>query len=214
MSDPLRVEPEPEEDYEGLFEQLTEVVHADPSWKAKYVDRKISPRVRLAAKYYNSGIAKTLGEAAKLAGLHPGTLYAMNVSGNEEYNRISGEAAKNADIATGEISIVLQRLGRNALQTIEELRAKSDSESIKLKAAIDLADRSPETSKIQKMQVATISLEGKDIAALTRSLVEAAEVQGRFSEMATGDYVKVTTESASPQLSLPTPHEVTDDTSK
>lgn len=208
MSDPLRADENQteEEDYEGLFEQLTEVVHSEPTWKAKYTDRKISPRVRLAAKYYNSGIAKTLGEAARLAGLHPGTLYAMNISGNEEFNRISAQAAKNADIATGDISAVLQRLGRNALITIEELRAKSDSESIKLKAAIDLADRSPETSKVQKTASLGITLEGKDIAELTRSLVEAAKVQNEFIGVTTGDYVKVTTESVVPQHSLPIQH--------
>ncbi len=195
------------DEYAGLFSQLAEANIQPPHWKDKYAHRKISPRIRLAAKYYNSGIAPTLGEAARLAGLHPGTLYAMNVSDNEEYKRIGDQAAKNADIATGEISIVLQRLGRNALQTIEDLRINADKDETKLKAAIDLADRSPETSKIQKLQVQSISLDGKDVEVLTRSLVEAAEVQGRFTDATTGDYVKVTPpDQLELQHSLPQSH--------
>jgi hypothetical protein len=217
MSNPLRDEDD-DETYEGLLAQLADASHetvsriaGKESWRARFADRKISPRVRLAAKYYNSGIAKTLREAAHLACLHPGTLYAMNASNNEEFNRISGEAAKNADIATGDISAVLQRLGRNALITIEDLRAKSESEAIRLKAAIDLADRSPETSKVQKMQVQTISMDGKDVEALTKALVESEHVQRDFKEVTVGDFVKVTTEVPSPQLSLPTPNMATTD---
>lgn len=208
MSDPLRSD---ENEYEGLFDQIVATVSEpiatnEPEWKRRFAGRKISPRVRIAARLYNTGIARTLGEAAKMAGLAPATLYAMNVSDNEEYNRIASQAAKDSDIATGDISAVLQRLGRNALITIEALRASSESEAIRLKAAIDLADRSPETSKIQKMQVQTITMEGKDVAELTRGMIEAAQVQAQFTEVTTGDFVKVTTESHAPQLSLPTPH--------
>lgn len=214
MSDPLRADDL--ENYEGLFAQLAEQVERGeltpgnkPSrWKEKFADRKISPRLRMAAKLYHSGIAKTLGEAAKMASLAPATLYAMNISDNEEFNRICTVADKERDIATGDISLVLQRLGRNALTTIEELRAKSESESIRLKAAIDLADRSPETSKITKLQVASLSMDGKDVESLTKALVEAEHVRAKYAEVATGDFVRVSTEAPTSELAaLPKPKE-------
>lgn len=177
------------------------------SWKDRYADRKVSPRMRIAAKLYQSGIAKTLGEAAKLAGLAPSSLYAMNISENDEFNRISNKAAVDREIATGDISVVLQRLGRSALTKLNSLMETSGSEGIQLKAAQDLADRSPETSKVQKLAISSISLDGQDIGKITAAMVEAAEVKMKFVEVTTGDFVRVSTDAPaiSELTALPAP---------
>lgn len=177
------------------------------SWKDRYAGRKVSPRMRIAAKLYQSGIAKTLGEAAKLAGLAPSSLYAMNVSENDEFNRISSKAALDRDIATGDISVVLQRLGRSALSKLHTLMETSDSEGIQLKAAQDLADRSPETSKVQKLAISSISLDGQDVAKLTAAMVESAEVKQKYVEATEGDFVRVSIDAptATDLPALPVP---------
>jgi hypothetical protein len=176
----------------------------DGTWRDTYRNRRnFSPRMKLAAKLYGTGIAKTLGEASRLAGMSPATIYVMNSSGNEEFKRLIGEAERSRDIATGDISAVLQRLGRSGLAKIDQLREHAESEAVQLKAAIDLADRSPETSKIQRHAIASVSIEGHEVEKLTKALVEAAMVQQQYSAVHIGDFVKVSTDVGEPKA-LPT----------
>ena len=56
----------------------------------------------------------------------------------------------------------MTELGRKAVQKLAHLMEWSGQEAIQLRAAIDLADRSPETQKVQKHQVESFSLSGKD----------------------------------------------------
>jgi hypothetical protein len=150
--------------------------------------RNPGPRVRLAAKLYAKGIARTKKEACSMAGCHPSYLTLMR--DNEVIRRIHAESERQLDIATGDINIILQTLGREGLNTINELRQRSSSEAIQLKAAIDLADRSPETSKIQKHQLQSISLEGEDVSRLIAGMVEAAKVQKEFEHVHSGSFNK------------------------
>lgn len=161
---------------------------------------KPSPRTRRAAQLYGSGIAKTKKEAAEIAGIHPG--YLTNLSnGNSEIKRLIGEAEKSASIAVGDINQTLIRLGREGLATIDQIRRNASSEAIQLKAAIDLADRSPETSKVQKHQVESLSLDGEDVERLTKAMVESARIRADFAEVHEANYVKVTTDL--PAIALP-----------
>jgi hypothetical protein len=178
-----------------------------PSWKELYAQRKLSPRVRL----YGSGIAKTMEEASRLANLNPMTLYGMNAANNPEFKRLVGLAEEHRDIATGDISIVLQRLGRKALDTINRLREDAESEAVQLKAAIDLADRSSETSKIQRHAIATISIEGEDVERLTKTLVESASVRVEYAHLASGDFVRVSTDAPVPLALSVAPAQVIDE---
>lgn len=175
-----------------------------PHWKEPFKHRKVSPRMKIAAHLYASGTAKTLKEAGELAGLGKNVIYPMNESNNEEFELAKAQSERRALIATGDINMALQVLGRAAVQKISDLMENADKEEIQLKAAVDLADRSQETSKVQKLIVGAISLDGKDVEKLTAAMVEAAQAQRENVAATVGDFVTVDT--AAPRLNLPHVH--------
>lgn len=174
-----------------------------PHWKDKWKHRKVSPRTKIAAHLYSTGIAKTLKEAGELAGLGKNCIYPMNSSGNEEFQELKAASERRALIATGDINMVLQMLGREAVAKIADLMDSAEKEEVQLKAAVDLADRSQETSKVQKLIVGAISLDGADVDKLTAAMVEAAEAQRINVRATVGDYVTVDT--AAPVMFIPAP---------
>lgn len=165
--------------------------------------RKATPRAKLAARLYATGAAKTKSEAAKMAGLSPSYLYVLSCrSGSEEVKRIMSDVDEMIQDETIATSVIIRELGRKAIGHIARSMT-SDNEHVALKAAIDLADRSPETSKTQKIQVESFSLDGKDVEALTRAMLEAANVSSRFSEAANG-LVEIDTDKRA-ELVVPLP---------
>lgn len=151
----------------------------------------LSPRVKLAARLYGSGLAPTKKAASIAAGLHPQYLTMISSIGNEKVRNIIGEAEEAIRFKTEDISTLLARCGREGLHKIHALMGQSPDERIQLKAAMDLADRSNETSKVQKLASVGMSLSGDDVERLTRALVESAKVREEFKEAAEGDYIRV-----------------------
>lgn len=88
------------------------------------------------------------------------------------------------------MSKVLSLLGREAVGKLRGLM-DSNSEMIQLKAAQDLADRSPETSKTIKHEVASITISGQDAKEMAEALVESARSREKFSHLAAEDFVQV-----------------------
>lgn len=137
-----------------------------------------------------------------MAGLHPSYLTALTSAGNEEVNRIISETQRRVLDNSIDTTQVLQELGRKALSTIVGVMESSGNEALKLKAAVDLADRSPETSKVARSAVATLTLNGEDAERLAEALVSAARVRSQFTHVTEGDFVKVDTSVAT---ALPSP---------
>lgn len=186
--------------YDSDSPKIKGSANPNSTWKEGFKDRKISPRMKIAAHLYGTGIAKNLKEAGELAGLGKGYIYPMNISGNEEFETLKSNSERRAQIATGDINQVLQMLGREAVAKIADLMDHADKEEVQLKAAVDLADRSTETSKVQKLMVGQITLDGQDVAKLTAAMVESAEAQ-RLNVAAThGDFVTVDTTAAPLQI--------------
>lgn len=147
---------------------------------------KATPRTRMAARLYATGAARTKAEASSMAGLHRNYLQMLTgKNGSTEVKRIISDTDQLIEDETIATTVILQKLGRKAIGRIAK-KMESDNEHVALKAAIDLADRSPETSKTQKIQVESFSLDGKDVEALTRAMIEAAEVSQRFSSAKDG----------------------------
>lgn len=97
------------------------------------------------------------------------------------------------------MSKVLELLGREAIGRIRgHMNNEDNPASVQLKAAQDLADRSPETSKTIKHEVASISLSGQDAKEMAAALVESARSRERFSHVAEGDFVQVETKQDAP----------------
>lgn len=92
---------------------------------------------------------------------------------------------------TLETSVLLHKLGREALDRIAGLMRFSSNENIILRASQDLADRAPGTQKIQKHQVEAFTLSGRDSAAIAAAMVEAAKVRQGYAEVMQGNFIKV-----------------------
>lgn len=168
-----------------------------------YDVQKLSPRVRLAARLYATAAAPTKREASKMAGLHPSYL-TMLTGKSEKVRQLVNDTDALIQDETVSSSVILQRLGRDAIAKISQLMHESQSEGLQLKAAIDLADRSPETSKTQKVQLESFNLDGKDVQALAAAMVEAAEVQGRYAAVGVEGLVEVDTDKhEAPAIPLP-----------
>src|SRR3569832_1978997 len=112
-----------------------------------------TPRVKLATRLYATGVAKTKAAAAEMAGLAPSTYYLISTTESKVsdlMNHIDKEL-ESEQLDTGRL---LKHLGRKAIRhiawTLDSDEVKHDT---RLKAAQDLADRSPETSKTTNLNV-------------------------------------------------------------
>lgn len=121
----------------------------------------LSPRARLAARLLASGAASTKAEAARAVGL---SVFPSEAS--VEAERLTARI----DDTTVATSVLLRQLGREGLLTIAEIMRNGTSETNKLIAARDLADRGPETSKVQRHSVMTANLSSEDIRSLVAAL--------------------------------------------
>lgn len=165
--------------------------------------RPISPRVNNAIRLYASGAVKSKSEAARLAGLDARTLSVLN----RNPLVIAAIAKINAEIDAGTINMAeaIRRLGQQGVAKIANLMVTSQREDIQFKAAQDLADRSPETAKTQKVSLeADITLPASTVADLAKALLEQASRKEKYIAAAQGDYIKV---NETAPLALPAPQE-------
>lgn len=151
--------------------------------------RRLSPRVKMGLQIYASGAAKTVKEAAEIVGLsqvHLGNV--KNLGGGQELiDRMQGKI-EDAAVNT---SALLRSLGVEAVHKLAALMRTAGSENIQLAAAKDLADRSPETSKTQKIQVDSFSINGEDAKHLAEAMIRAQQSREVWSGQTQGDFVKV-----------------------
>lgn len=160
--------------------------------------RRLSPRVQMGLQVYASGAAKTVKEAAEIVGLtavHLGNV--KNKGGGQELiDRMQGKI-EDAAVNT---SALLQTLGVEAVHKLASLMRTAGSENIQLAAAKDLADRSPETSKTQKIQVDSFSINGEDAKHLAEAMVRARQSDSRWAGQVQNGFVKVDMSLGQPQL--------------
>lgn len=151
--------------------------------------RELSPRIRMALRMYALAAVPTLTAAAEACGVSLAYLSQMSNSpaGKTYMAMVQGIIDEKATVTTD----ILNILGRRALNKIAALMEEAGSENIQLRAAVDLADRSPETSKVQKVQVESFSLAGKDARMLAEAIVQGHSVHERYASLAEGNYVKI-----------------------
>jgi hypothetical protein len=151
--------------------------------------QKLSPRVKLAARLYATGLANKR-EAAEAAGLHPQYFTALtNV--NDPVKRLLSKLDEELMSDTLDMNKALKLMSRKAIGRIYSLMETSPKDDIALKAAIDLADRGPETQKIQRVEVSAFSLDGRDVQALADALVESARTKEQYMQVALEGLVEV-----------------------
>jgi hypothetical protein len=176
----------PAKDYHELAASTREVYD-----KARV--RALSPRVRAAQRLYASGTVPTKKAAAEAVGLKPGYFYLMTSPqvSNPEIAGLRDHIDQAIEDQTVDMSKILQMLGRKAVGELYRIMRDGGSEIVKRKAAQDLADRSPETSKTIKAAVANIHLSGSDAKELAAAMVTSARAKEKFAEVAEGDFVRV-----------------------
>lgn len=106
----------------------------------------------------------------------------------------------NRAVATSKL---LEELGREALGEMRDLMKNQANIAIKFKAAQDLLDRSPETSKIQKHAVGTFSLDGADAKELSAALIHSAQIRRENLHLADSDYVRIPVDPILDQEDMP-----------
>ena len=160
---------------------------------------RISPRVRLAARLYATGACATKQEAAEAAGLSPSYFSVVTAPGGEsgpvakrrQVNDFMAELDQKLEDKLISTSAALELLGRKALTKMGDLMENSGNQAIQLKAAQDLLDRSPETSKVQKIAAAGFTLDAADAKEMAAALVASARIRMQFEPEIMGDYVRV-----------------------
>lgn len=170
-----------------------------------YVNTEPSPRVKLALRLYTSGICKTKRESAIAAGLSPQTLYMLTQpgAGSEPVKRLQSDLDHMLNDETVTMSHVLSRVGRRAIGRIAQIMETAKDETA-LKAAQDLADRSPDTQKTQRIHVDSFSLNGEDAKELAKALLESTNTERQFDHVATDGLVEIKLEAPETPL-LPAP---------
>ena len=108
-------------------------------------------------------------------------------------------------------SALIEKLSRRAIEVIATQMEDASSEGLRLKAAIDLADRGSETSKVHKHQVESFTLASEDARVIAESMVAAASVRQANAALRHENFDKVNVDEVeittpivvpSPQLRL------------
>lgn len=167
----------------------------DDHWSNRlgYKDRPLSPRMKLALRLYNTGAARTKGEAAQLAGLAKGSFYVMTspAAGNEAASNLSNEMDELLQDQAINVTVLMEKLSEKAIRKIGKLMDSAGKEEVQLRAAMELADRGSRTAKIHKQQNMLPTLDDVSAKTLAAALVESASARQRHIAAASGDYVRV-----------------------
>jgi hypothetical protein len=143
----------------------------------------------MGLRLYVHTAVPSLSKAADAVGLNPRYLALMSrTSAGKEFMKTAHEHINNTALQTNEL---IERLGRRAVEVIGTTMEDASSEALRLKAAIDLADRAPETSKIHKHQVEGLMLSGEDARQIAESMVAAAAVRQANAHLRTQNFDKV-----------------------
>ena len=155
--------------------------------------KPLSPRLRNAVRLYASGIVPTKKAAALAVGLAPSTFYqvscqVVNDPGTKALFTQVDQLVQDETIDTRRL---IEIMSRQAIGKIGNLMNGAAKEEVQFMAARDLADRGQETSKIQRMQVESFTLSGKDVAGLRESMVEAARVKAANASLTDEDFIRL-----------------------
>ena len=156
--------------------------------------------MRLAALLYSTGAARTKREAAQIAGIAPEYFTTMS-NHNDQVRRIVGQTQETMDDEAVATSVLIQRLGRKALMRLSHLMDNARDE-VAFRAAQDLADRAPDTSKVQRVQVDQFTLGGEDVRAIAAAMIESSKHDAEYADVALNGLVEVEIDKPQPHLRL------------
>lgn len=149
-----------------------------------------SQAVKTALRLFVTGACRSKKEAARAVGLHP-AYFVQLTNESEPVRKMLDELDAHLLGKTTDMSVLMQQLGRMAVGRIARLALTGGNERIQLDAAKTLADRSPETAGIQKIQDAGLSLGSEDAKAIAAALIESAKLAADFEKVGVEGLVEV-----------------------
>jgi hypothetical protein len=145
------------------------------------IPRTLRPRVRTALRLTLTGATRTQAEAARVVGITQA--YLSTAKRNPLMQAYIRKIEAQMDAGSVQMSTVIQELGRKGLVKIA-LMMESDEvkDELRLRAAMDLADRSPETSKTSKLSIeGDLTIREGDAQRLIQALVEASQADEKYA---------------------------------
>lgn len=150
---------------------------------------QLRPRARMGLRLYVHAAVPNITEAARAVGLHPRYLAKVARSrAGIEFMETAHTLINNTALQTTEL---IEKLSRRAIEVIGTTMEEASSEAIRLKAAIDLADRGPETSKIHKHQVESFTLGSDDAREIASAMVQAAALRAKHADLKDSNFDRV-----------------------
>ena len=160
---------------------------ATSEWRRNLVDPiRLKPSVKLGLQLYAQGVTKSLKESSVAMGFHPN--YLTIVAGTPAGKAFMASAHEIIAREVVNKQSLISALGMRAAQVTGILMEDAASEAIRLKAAQDIMDRDPELSKVQKHQVESFTLSGKDATELAAALTSSGSVKEVYAHLEHQDY--------------------------
>ena len=154
----------------------------------------------MALRMYANGACKTLSEAADLCDVS--LAYLSMVKNAPIGDAYMNESQRILDEKAANWSQCINALGRRAVAIIADKMEDDANPKLQLQAAIDIADRAPETSKVQKMQIESFTLGEKSAKDIAAALVAASRVEQTYAHLASGNHDCVTP-ALDPSMEIP-----------
>jgi hypothetical protein len=165
--------------------------------------KNLTPRVKLAARLYATGVAKTKRQAAQMAGLSESVFYITSIS-EPKVSELIAQIDREMESDQINMGKLIQKLGRRAVRNVAQIMENPQvKDEVRLKAAQDLADRSPETSKVLNIH-ATIAapISDEQFELMRKAMLESESAKAQFADAAKGNYVTVNDAGTSRALEL------------
>lgn len=142
---------------------------------------------------YAAGLVPTKAAAADAVGLARGTFYAVTAPAVADGKAKQLHTSIDAMVADDTVDTrkLIDLLARKAIGVVGNLMTGAEDEAVKLRAAQDLMDRGSETGKINKHQIESWSLSGRDAKGLAEAMVEAARVREQYRDLEHNDFIRI-----------------------
>lgn len=161
-----------------------------PVGVAGYVNRPLRPRARAAIQLWATAGAPTQKAAAAAVGLTEASL-SLSLRHSMEAQALVSDLQSAVQSKVIDLSKVIELMSGRALEVIGNLMTQADKEDVRLKAAQDVLDRNPITSKTRRIMVEPLSLAGRDISVLARALSAGKGLELEFPSAALADFIPV-----------------------
>lgn len=166
---------------------------------------ELSPRVRMALRLYVHCAVPTMKEAARAASIHK--VYLSNMARTVAGRKFMETAHAHINNTVLQTTELIEKLSRRAIEVIGTTMEDGSNEGLRLKAAIDLADRGPVTSKIQKHQVESFTLSSQDARGIAEAMVAAAALKQRHIALADENFDRVNMDLDDEATPIAIPHQ-------